>query len=142
MKYSLGLDIGITTVGWAVLNLDESRIEALGVRAFNAAENPKNGAALAEPRRIARSIRRRLHRRATRLKRTKELFVRHNLIREDERETAFLTNQDSLSPWQLRAEGLDRRLTGEEFAWALFHIIKRRGFKSNRKKWKTTRKAR
>lgn len=44
MKYTLGLDIGITSVGWAVLNLDQKRIEDLGVRAFNAAEDPKTQA--------------------------------------------------------------------------------------------------
>lgn len=133
MKYSLGLDIGTTTVGWAVLNLDNNRIEDLGVRAFNAAEEPKTKASLAEPRRLARSIRRRLHRRAGRLRRAKDLFIYHGLIPDEERESAFETTQETLSPWQLRADGLDRFLTGHEFARALFHIIKRRGFKSNRK---------
>jgi len=133
MKYVLGLDIGITSVGWAALNLDEKRVEGLGVRAFNAAENPKNGASLAEPRRLARSARRRLRRRAGRLRRAKELFVNCGLVLADRRDTAFETVPGQLSPWQLRAEGLDRQLSGKEFARALFHIIKRRGFKSNRK---------
>lgn len=135
MKYVLGLDIGITSVGWAVLNLDEKRIEDLGIRAFNKAENPKDGSPLAEPRRIARCARRRLHRRAGRLRRAKDLFVKFGLIHENQREHIFEVLPDK-SPWQLRAEGLDRKLTGEEFARALFHIIKRRGFKSNRKKVK------
>lgn len=133
MRYVLGLDIGITSVGWAVLNLDRRRIEALGTRAFNAAEDPKTKAPLAEPRRLARSARRRLRRRAGRLKRAKELFVRFGLVASDRTEAAFVTAREKPDPWQLRAEGLDRVLTGEEFARALFHIAKRRGFKSNRK---------
>ena len=36
-------------------------------------------------------------------------------------------------PGRLRAAALDRRLTGEELARTLFHIVKHRGFKSNRK---------
>src|SRR3546814_461227 len=36
-------------------------------------------------------------------------------------------------PWQARADGLDRRLTDDEFAAALLHIAKHRGFKSNKK---------
>ncbi|WP_052025682.1 hypothetical protein [Anoxybacillus sp. KU2-6(11)] len=32
MRYKIGLDIGITSVGWAIINLDENRIEDLGVR--------------------------------------------------------------------------------------------------------------
>lgn len=136
MKYSLGLDIGITSVGWAVLNLDDRRIEDLGVRAFNAAEEPQTKAPLAEPRRTARGARRRLRRRAGRLRRAKDLFVQFGLIREDERESAFETGPNKRSPWQFRAEGLDRVLTGEEFARALFHMARHRGFKSNRKKVK------
>ena len=67
MKYSLGLDIGTTSVGWAVVNEDKQRIEDLGVRIFERPENPKNGESLAKPRREARSARRRLKRRRQRL---------------------------------------------------------------------------
>lgn len=134
MKYVLGLDIGIASVGWSVLDLDEKRIADMGVRAFNAAEDPKTRAPLAEPRRLARGSRRRLRRRAGRLRRAKDLFVHYGFIEESRRESAFETSPEKKSPWQLRAEGLDGLLTGEEFARALFHIIKRRGFKSNRKK--------
>ena len=38
MRYTIGLDIGIASVGWAVINNDESRIEDLGVRIFKKAE--------------------------------------------------------------------------------------------------------
>jgi len=135
MKYLLGLDIGITSVGWAVLNLDAKRIENLGVRAFNAAEDPQSKAPLAEPRRLARSMRRRLRRRAGRLRRAKELFVQYGLVASERDDDIFLTKEkDAPTPYEIRAKGLDHLLTGEEFARALFHIIKRRGFKSNRKK--------
>ncbi len=134
MRYVLGLDIGIASVGWAVLNLDEKRVERLGVRAFSAAENPKDGAPLAQPRRLARSARRRLRRRRGRLVRAKDLFVRHGLIPAAARETAFTTAADRPSPWELRAVGLDRLLDGEELARALFHIVKRRGFQPNRRR--------
>ena len=138
MKYVLGLDIGITSVGWAVLDLDRHRIEDLGVRAFNAAEDPKTQAALAEPRRLARGARRCVRRRAGRRQRARELFVRFGLLSREELESAFLTGCGKADPWELRAAGLDRRLTGKEWARALFHIAKRRGFKSNRKTDRTT----
>ena len=64
--YALGLDIGIGSVGWAVLrnqpNGEPDRIQDLGVRIFDKAEQPKTGASLAAPRRDARSARRRLRR--------------------------------------------------------------------------------
>lgn len=133
MKYVLGLDIGIASVGWAVLDPESKRIVDLGVRAFTAAEVPKNKAPLAEPRRLARSARRTLRRRAGRMRRVKELCAQRGLVRPDCIESAFLTARDKPDPWMLRAEGLDRLLTPEEFARVLFHIAKRRGFKSNRK---------
>ena len=49
VRYKIGLDIGISSVGWAVINLDKKRIEDLGTRMFDAAENPKNGSSLATP---------------------------------------------------------------------------------------------
>lgn len=41
MRYSIGLDLGIASVGWAVINLDKNRIEDLNSRMFDVAENPK-----------------------------------------------------------------------------------------------------
>lgn len=133
MRYVLGLDIGIASVGWSVINQDKCRIEDVGVRAFNAAEDPKTKAPLAEPRRTARGMRRRLRRRAGRLRRAKDLFIQYGLILPADVENAFTTSNGKPDPWQLRAEGLDRLLTGEELARVLYHIAKRRGFKSNRK---------
>ncbi|BCW99652.1 MAG: CRISPR-associated endonuclease Cas9 [Armatimonadota bacterium] len=133
MNYVLGLDVGISSVGWCVLNLDDQRIEALGVRAFNEAEDKKTGAPLAEPRRLSRSARRRLRRRAGRLRRAKDLFVTYGLIPPGRVDEALATSPGKPDPWSLRAKGLDHLLQPEEFARALFHIVKRRGFKSNRR---------
>ena len=141
MKYVMGLDIGIASVGWSVLNLDRKRIEDLGVRGFNAAEVAKDQSPLAEERRLARGTRRRLGRKADRLQGARDLFLQYGLIDEKERESTFEARRDKPSPWELRARGLDELLTGEEFARALFHIGKRRGFKSNRKKPRRTEEA-
>ena len=55
--YGIGLDIGVASVGWAVLALDENAqpcgIIRLGSRIFTAAEHPKSGESLAAPRRTA-----------------------------------------------------------------------------------------
>ena len=84
MDYRIGLDIGIASVGWAVLqnNSDDEpvRIVDLGVRIFDTAEIPKTGESLAGPRRAARTTRRRLRRRKHRLDRIKWLFENQGLI--------------------------------------------------------------
>ena len=73
--------------GWAVLqnnSQDEPiRITDLGVRIFDVGREPKNGDALAAPRRDARTTRRRLRRRRHRLERIKFLLQENGLIEMD-----------------------------------------------------------
>lgn len=125
--YTLGLDIGIGSVGAAVLG--EARILGLYVRAFDKAETP-GGDALGKVWREARLTRRRLHRRAHRLLRLCRLLKREGLISHADPSAFALP---SVSPWNLRAEGLTRRLTSLEWASVLYHLVKHRGFQSNRK---------
>lgn len=135
-QYRIGLDIGIASVGWAVLETnaqgEPKRIADLGVRIFTKAEHPKDGSSLAAPRRSARSVRRRLRRRKFRIQRVKGLFEREGLITKQELEKSFQTNAVE-NVYELRAKALDRRITNEELAHVLLHIAKHRGFKSNRK---------
>jgi CRISPR-associated endonuclease Csn1 len=129
----LGIDLGIASVGWGLLNFSEKRIEAAGVRIFDRAEQPKTGASLALPRRMARLNRRRNRRKKYRLRQSLRLFQKHGLISISqwrENHERHLWDND---PYLLRYEGLERPLTGPEFAQALYHIVKHRGFKSNRK---------
>ena len=134
MRYVLGLDIGIASVGWCILNEDLQRIENLGVRTFTKAEHPKDGSPLAEPRRLARGMRRRIRRRAHRLERIRRLLVRTGFGTQVEIEANLEASTIAgKTPYDFRAEGLDRKLSKEEWAKALYHIATRRGFKSNRK---------
>lgn len=121
---TFGFDIGIASVGWAVLAPD--RIVALGVRAFDKAETAKEGESLNLARRSARLMRRRLYRRAWRQTKVARLLKREGLIAD----TALLQDQRPapVSPWQLRVDGLDRLLTPEEWARAIYHLCKHRGF--------------
>ncbi len=130
MRYILGLDIGISSVGWSILNNDAERLERSGVRIFAKAEDPKTGESLALPRRTARSMRRRVRRRAHRLERLRRLFSRQGIGGVEEIELFLAQN---LNPYTLRSEGLERRLNPQEWIKALYHISARRGFKSNRK---------
>lgn len=136
-KYSLGLDIGISSVGWAALDLDKERIHDLGVRIFERPEVPKTGKSLAEPRRAARSTRHRLRRRRQRLNYLKRFFIDNNLISESRiRDILSPTHpkkwRPAYDPYDLRIKGLGEKLSLEELFVALYHIAKRRGYKSNR----------
>lgn len=133
MRYSIGLDIGIASVGWAVVNLDKNRIEDLNSRMFDIAENPKDGSSLATPRREARSSRKRLRRRRYRVGRVRHFVVNKGLLSQVEADDLFDWKKDDLDIWLIRVNGLERKLTDREFARILIHYAKNRGFKSNRK---------
>ena len=134
-KYSLGLDIGTSSIGWAVLDLDKERIHDLGVRIFERPEDPQNGDSLAKPRRDARSARRRLKRRRQRLNHLKQFFVDQNILTKDQVEEVLDCKSDfnKLDVYELRAKALAEELSPEELLKVLYQIAKRRGFKSNRK---------
>ena len=134
-KYSLGLDIGTSSIGWAVLDLDKKRIHDLGVRIFERPEDPQNGDSLAKPRRDARSARRRLKRRRQRLNHLKQFFVDQNILTKDRVEKVLNCTSDfnKLDVYGLRSKALTEELSPEELLKVLYQIAKRRGFKSNRK---------
>ena len=134
-KYSLGLDIGTSSIGWAVLDLDKERIHDLGVRIFERPEDPQNGDSLAKPRRDARSARRRLKRRRQRLNHLKQFFIDQNILTKDQVEEVLDCKSDfnKLDVYELRARALTEELSPEELLKVLYQIAKRRGFKSNRK---------
>ena len=121
---TFGFDIGIASVGWAVLN--QTRIVALGVRAFDKAETAKEGDSLNLVRRSARLMRRRLRRRAWRLTRLGRLLKRFGVIENAEYFKTQPSHSDSA--WELRLAALDRLLTSEEWARVLYHLCKHRGF--------------
>lgn len=127
LNYTLGLDIGMASVGAALLS--DTHIHALHVRTFDKAETAKEGESLNKIRREARLTRRRIRRRAHRLLRLRRLLKRKGLIPSHAPE-ALIT---AISPWDLRAQGLDRALSAQEWAAVLYHIVKHRGFQSNRK---------
>ena len=135
LPYAIGLDIGITSVGWATVALDRDDrpfgIIGMGARIFDAAEQPKTGASLAAPRREARSMRRRLRRHAHRNERIRRLIVQRGLLSEEQ--LAHLFEGRISDVYQLRVSALNELVSSEEFARILIHISQRRGFKSNRK---------
>ena len=135
MKYSIGLDIGIASVGYSVLALQEDdtpyRIIRLGSRVFDKAEQPKTGASLALPRREARGMRRRLRRHRHRNERIRGIIVSSGILTKDELE--HLYDKPVSDIYELRTRALDESVSSEEFARILIHLAQRRGFKSNRK---------
>ena len=134
MRYRLALDLGSTSLGWAMIRLNAAdepcAVIKTGVRIFSDGRNPKDGSSLAVTRRDARAMRRRRDRLLKRKARMMRTLIAHGFFPQDEAQRKAL---ETLNPYALRAKGLDAALSPPEFARALFHINQRRGFKSNRK---------
>ena len=140
MNYRLALDLGSTSLGWALIRLNDEdppkpiAVIKAGARIFSDGREPAGkgqiGASLAATRRHARAMRRRRDRLLKRKARMMRALIEHGFFPTDETERKAL---ERLDPYALRAKGLDEPLTPAEFARALFHINQRRGFKSNRK---------
>ena len=133
MDYRLSLDLGTNSIGWALLELTAqkpTKIVKTGVRIFPDGRNPKDKTSLAVARRLARQQRRMRDRFLKRQKRLMTALITFELMPPTEDERKAL---EAFDPYELRSKGLDCSLKDGQLGRAIFHLSKRRGFKSNRK---------
>lgn len=134
IKYRLGLDLGTNSLGWCVYRLDEQdepvSIVRMGARIFADGRDPKTLASRAADRRLARQARRRRDRVLKRRHRVLQGLVEHGLMPADQQARKEL---QAVDPYELRAKGLDHPLTLHELGRALYHLCRKRGFRSSRK---------
>ncbi|SFC43999.1 CRISPR-associated endonuclease Csn1 [Alkalibacterium subtropicum] len=109
----LGLDIGVSSVGWGIIDKDTNEVIDAGVRLFEEATRNAN-----EDRRNFRGARRLKRRRKHRLERAED-FLKSNGFPVD--------GIGSIDPYRARYVGLSEELSKTELAAALYHLIKRRG---------------
>jgi len=157
----LGLDIGVSSIGWCLLEAEEgvaNRILGVGSRVFspgvdgdfkNGRDEPKN-----QKRRQARQMRRQLWRRRRRLLKLLRVLVREGLLPApaaydpESIDSALKALDGSLSErdplmrdrrgaqvfhYRLRARAATERVDPHELGRALYHLAQHRGFLSNRK---------
>lgn len=143
MKLIFGLDLGTTSVGWAVVNesensQEESKILDLGVRSIPLSVDEQTNFGKGKPittnadRRLKHSMRLSNHRFKLRRENLKEILLRNGFINED----SVLNEDGPGSTHQtinLRAKAASEKVSLEELARVLLHINKKRGYKSSRK---------
>ena len=160
LDYILGLDLGASSIGWAVIKAASGAPAGLmraGVRIFEAGLAGDLESGRAEPRnlkrRLARQARRQTDRRRRRLRQVYRVLQRAGLLPDGAPQDVipaldrrlFQTHAAAIAseterhrraqvmPLWLRAQALDRKLERDELGRALFHLAQRRGFLSNRK---------
>lgn len=143
MKKILGLDLGTTSIGWALVNEAESRSEVseilkTGVRVIPLTTDEESdfkkgkSSSVNADRTLKRGARRNLQRYKKRRKVLVELLKKAKLISND----SVLTEEGKKtthSLWALRDKAATEKITLEDFARVLLAINKKRGYKSNRK---------
>lgn len=128
-------DIGVASIGWAFI--ENEVLQDCGIRIFTKAENPKNGASLALPRREARGVRKRLARRRGRLNTIKQLLckefglqLKDYLSNDGELPKAYTASKANplKSPYELRTLALSQKLDSKDLVRVILHIAKHRGY--------------
>lgn len=139
MKKILGLDLGSSSIGWALVNEAEHNNETgniikLGVRIIpmgNELSEFESGQAVSlnATRRQKRGMRRNLYRYQIRRKQIRHLLKEKNLLPESE----DLIKLHGIELMKLRADAATQQITQEELGRVLLLLNQKRGYKSNRK---------
>lgn len=140
-NYTLGLDLGTNSIGWAILSESDGDIKTIvdaGARVFEAGMNiDEKGRAESHnvQRRNARQARRQTDRRARRRRELFKILCGAGLLPAGDLAELSPPLADCMSsdPYLLRARALDEKLDPFEIGRALYHLAQRRGFLSNRK---------
>ena len=131
MSLVFGLDIGTTSIGFAVIEHDVSlatgRIRRLGVRIFPEARDPK-GVPLNQDRRQARLRRRQLRRRRERRRQLADILFQAGIL--PTRDSAAWNEAMKSDPYELRRRAFEgETLAPHEIGRAIYHLAQRRHFK-------------
>jgi CRISPR-associated endonuclease Csn1 len=139
MKKILGLDLGSTSIGWALINQAETPDErpaiiSMGVRIIPLSKDESDefskGNAISKnaDRTLKRGVRRSMHRYKMRKQFLKDVFTELMMMPSEE-----LFRLSALELYGLRNKAVTEQVSLQEFARILFHLNQKRGYKSNRK---------
>lgn len=128
----LGLDLGIASCGFCLIDTANHEILEIGSRTFPAPQISKANShlSLAAVRRGFRSSRRMTDRAQKRKRDCLALLKGHSLVPQDADGSWFKLRRGEPKPVELRAQGLDRLLTDREWALVLYVLTGQRGYMS------------
>lgn len=141
MKINIGLDIGIASVGWSILD-ENLKIIKHGVRLFPTVDAAKDSKLANQTRREKRSLRRQINRRRNLKLDFIKLLKSHNLIdieidRNDVKEFSYLHKfvknfiNDRINMFDLRKKALQEAIPLNNLIQVLYWYLSHRGYKYN-----------
>ena len=135
MSKVLGLDLGVTSIGWALVedNIDSKTILGIGSRIIPLSTDDKdefssgNKISKNQKRTTKRTQRRGYDRYQLRKKKLERTLSENNMFPDE-----YLFNLSSIELFGLRDKALKEKISLIEFGRILYHLNQKRGYKSSR----------
>jgi len=135
MKKILGLDLGTSSIGWAVISeyTDKSEIVAMGSRIIpletdEKDEFSKGNKITKNQKRTARRTQRKGYDRYQ----LRRIALTQFLIENDMMPGENLLKLEAVELWKLRSDSASKRIELRELGRILYHLNQKRGYKSSR----------
>ena len=139
----LGLDIGVTSIGWAIVEFDQdakneidkksnNKIIDLGVRLFDGVAEDRSGKLLAQNWRNSKSSRQRYKRKKERLKAIENEFKSIGFLDNSYNKEQFFAkfHFENKDIFILRAKALEEKLSPKQIFACIYYLAKHRGYRS------------
>lgn len=133
-KKILGLDLGVTSIGWAVVQENETRKEILGMGSRIVPLDNDEKTEFSTGNKISKNQKRtakRTQRKGYDRYQLRRSFLTKVLV-ENEMFDESLFKLQSIDLWGLRAKGVTEKLSLKEIGRVLYHLNQKRGYKSSR----------
>lgn len=135
MKKILGLDLGVGSIGWAMVSMNDEKNEILGMgsRIVPLVTDEKDkfstGGSFSknQKRTLNRQMRRQLDRYQMRRKNLTRFLIAHNMMPGPD-----LLSCGQAELWQMRANAAGEKVTLQQLGRVMYHLNQRRGYKSGR----------
>jgi len=133
MKKILGLDLGVSSIGWALIDEEENKILGMGSRIIPLTTDDKDE--FTKGNAISKNQKR------TTKRNQRKGYDRYQLRRQN---LTFILKQNNMLPdvgliklhkldlWKLRSDAVEKKLSIEEIGRVLLHLNQKRGYKSSR----------
>lgn len=133
-KKILGLDLGVTSVGWALIEDSDGKKEILGMGSriipLSTDDNKEFSQGVAITKNQKRTTKRTQRKGYNRYQMRRKNLAR--VLADNEMHDAELFNLEPLELWGLRSKAVTEKIELKEIGRVLYHLNQKRGYKSSR----------
>ena len=108
---AFGIDVGIASCGWAVIDTRKEAVLAMGSRCFEPPEDPQKKTLYNAERRTKRGMRRVISRRSRRMNSVRQVIKQAGLVESPTHTGLQALGSDAPDPWETRALAMEESIT-------------------------------